>query len=530
MRRRAERRVAALPIFVSSQALSGSAIDSIISSAPSITVVPGTEIMPGPAPEAPIPPSQGMEFVLEQLQAKDAYQQAISKSPTLPSTSPKLPELPDFPAMTEGLDSSAAADGAKKLAEDAAAAASAVSTSVVEAANSVTSVVGGNVGQAASVLSSTASQMGDQLGGVLSTAEETVQQLMGEAAAGVSGAQSTVVQTVTSVSESIQGQMQDVLDVLPAPAREVLGQAAAATADALHFVASQPAVGGAVAVGTVAIPAIILWNANFAGFAGRLLPQKALQLLQTEDALLVDIRSGRHREDNGVPELKRGARGKGVAISAIPLLPSVARRVRSADGLALQILGAQVASLSRVDNNTFVIILDERGDSAKAVARAATGAGVRQVYTIDEGFRGWKKAGLPIVETSADYGASPIDAIGDAAEVVVEEAATLFRRPSSAALAMGTGSLVVFALVNYHLLMRYIGVLGLEATLALRVMQYNSPQDALDDIAGLVNTIRNAAKIPLQLTKKVAALLPAQQVQSPPEQQRLQGQERLPEA
>ena len=47
---------------------------------------------------------------------------------------------------------------------------------------------------------------------------------------------------------------------------------------------------------------------------------------QSEDAVLIDVRSDEVRQSNGVPALDRGALGKGVAVPWRPLPTAVARR------------------------------------------------------------------------------------------------------------------------------------------------------------------------------------------------------------
>lgn len=47
-----------------------------------------------------------------------------------------------------------------------------------------------------------------------------------------------------------------------------------------------------------------------------------------------------------MPELKRGALGKGEAVAPVELLPSVARRVRDSKKLATEILAVEVGGCS----------------------------------------------------------------------------------------------------------------------------------------------------------------------------------------
>ena len=501
--------------------------DAVQNSTPSVSVVPGTEIISAPAPQVPAAPTQGMDFVLEQMKAK---QSAIptprsAPAPSLPKVEFEMPKV-DMSRVLEQVQAKQAelknATGSislpnklevpklevpkievptKDLTDGAAAAASKASAAAAEAADAVSSVVGENVQQAAAAVSSVASGISEQVGGVVSSTQSMVQQ-----------AQTAAVDATSSLVGSVESQVATAVGSLPPPVRDTLTAAASAAGDAAHFIAAEPRIGGAAVVAAVTLPAVLLWNAAFGGYSGNYNPDKALEILKSEDALLVDIRSERQRVDNGVPELKRGARGKGVSLPASKLLPSIARKVRNADALAIEIFGAQIASLARVSGNTRVIIMDDRGEMAKAVARAASAAGLRRAYIIDGGFKSWKSSGLTILEKSSEYDANPLAAVGDVAETVAEEAAQLLKQPTNAVW-LGAGlTFTTLALLNYHMLFRYIGVLGIEATIALRVIDYDSPQDAINDVNALLATVSG-------LVEKIASSLPQQAQQQEQEQQ-----------
>jgi rhodanese-related sulfurtransferase len=505
--------------------------DAVNTSTPSVSVVPGTEIMPSSAPQIPAAPTQGMDFVLEQIKAKQAAMPPApsTPAPSLPKVDIQLPKV-DMARVFEQVQAKQAefknGTGSvglpknlpkldvpkievpniefptKDLTDGAAAAASKASAAAAEAAGAVSSVVGENAKQAAAAVSSAASDISEQVGGVVSSTQSIVQQ-----------AQTAAVGATSSLVGSVESQVASAVGTLPPPLRDALTAAASAAGDAAQFIAAEPRLGGAAVAASVAVPAVLLWNAAFGGYSGKYTATKALEILKSSDtaALLVDIRSERQRVDNGVPELKRGARGKGVALPASKLLPSIARKVRNADSLAIEILGAQIASLARVSGNTRVIIMDDRGEMAKAVARATRAAGVRRAYIVDGGFKAWKASGLAIIEKASEYDANPLALVGDAAETVAEEAAQLLKQPTNAVWVGAGITLAAFAAINYHLLFRYIGVIGIEATIALRVIDYESPQDALDDLNALLATVVGAAQVPLQLVEKITSSLPQQQ-------------------
>jgi hypothetical protein len=127
-----------------------------------------------------------------------------------------------------------------------------------------------------------------------------------------------------------------------------------------------------------------------------------------------------------------------------------------------------------------------QGEKAKAIARAATAAGVRRAYVLQGGFNAWSAAGLGI-RPGSDYGDSPVvGLLADAAETVSASAASVVPKGPVAVVAAGAAvGVVALAAFNVHLLLEWIGVLGLELTLLYRLSQYDSLDDLLADISGL---------------------------------------------
>ena len=84
------------------------------------------------------------------------------------------------------------------------------------------------------------------------------------------------------------------LDALPAPAAEALQAAASAIqpgADAFWSYATSNPKAGATAAGlAVGLPLLAFWKARLSGYSGQLPPDKALQLLNKSNSLLIDIR------------------------------------------------------------------------------------------------------------------------------------------------------------------------------------------------------------------------------------------------
>ena len=54
--------------------------------------------------------------------------------------------------------------------------------------------------------------------------------------------------------------------------------------------AQSPPLLAATVGAAVGLPAVSYWRARYGGYAGQLAPEQAVQLLEDEDAVLVDIR------------------------------------------------------------------------------------------------------------------------------------------------------------------------------------------------------------------------------------------------
>jgi hypothetical protein len=49
---------------------------------------------------------------------------------------------------------------------------------------------------------------------------------------------------------------------------------------------------------------------------------------------------------------------------------------------------------------------------------------------------------------------------------------------------LGGGALLTYAALNYHTTLKFVGVLGVMLTVANKLLSYDSPKDAFDDITG----------------------------------------------
>lgn len=232
------------------------------------------------------------------------------------------------------------------------------------------------------------------------------------------------------------------------------------------------------------IPLVSIWRFLYSGYSGSYDPNKALDIIMSSDAILVDIRDEQMRTMDGVLVLKQSARGKGVVVPYPTIPTSVSSLIRDKEALKKEILASQIAAIAKIGPKTKVIIMDQKGNIAKDIARATRSAGVQQVYFIQGGFQNCRKTGLSL-ENNAYYEDGPLALVADTAETLRVETSGILTNPS--ALTKISISILGVGLFStyFHDILKFIGVLGLEATLILRILQYNSAEEALDDLRDL---------------------------------------------
>ncbi|PRW34000.1 zinc finger CCCH domain-containing 11 [Chlorella sorokiniana] len=534
----------AAPSAASSAKKAAAAASEAAAPAPAVTVdpVPGTELLrTAPPPTEPPVPSQGMDFVLEQMQSKPpgyGDDAGAAVKATKAAAKPLADSLGDAAAgagkgLSSAADGAAAALGgaadaaaeASKAASEAAAAAAAqaaaAAASLKESAAGLKGALGGAATGAASgtvdavqsFLEGATKEFNTEVGIISDNVNSLVGGVTSAISSSVGGATSAVGGAVGGATSAVGAAAADaysqVAGLLPPEAQQALSAAGSVVSQAAQQVAGTDGTTVAVTAGLgIGVPALLGWRAAYGGYSGVLEPEEALQVLQTQDALLVDVRTEAARVANGVAELRRGALGKGAAVPPVRLLPSVARRVRDSSAVALEIQALEVASLSKVNpGSTKVIVMDNQGEGAKTVARALRAAGVRRAYTLAGGFKAWQNAGLG-VKQAAEYDASALDAVGDVAETVVEKAASQLsglRQPGTAVTAAAALGGLGFIALNFHTTLQFVGVLGLELTLVLRALSYDSPEEALQDLSNLYSKAAALATLPAKAAEALQA-------------------------
>eukprot|EP00890_Picochlorum_soloecismus_P004276 jgi/Picsp_1/484/NSC_00482-R1_protein len=290
------------------------------------------------------------------------------------------------------------------------------------------------------------------------------------------------------IEKAITGVQETIMQQVPPEFADNASRAIDILQTSAHTIARDPESYAIVALVGLGIPLVSIWRLLYSGYSGTYDPNKALDVIMSSDAILVDIRDDQVRMMDGVLVLKQSARGKGVVVPYPSIPSSVSNLVRDKEALIKEILASQIAAITKIGPKTKVIIMDQKGTIAKDIARATRSAGVQQVYFIQGGFQNCRKVGL-LVENNTFYEDGPLALVADTAETLRDETSGILTNPS--ALTKISISVLGIGLFStyFHDILKFIGVLGLEATLILRILQYNSAEEALDDIRDLKRKI-----------------------------------------
>lgn len=306
-----------------------------------------------------------------------------------------------------------------------------------------------------------------------------------EALKGSAGA--LVDQEIAALVDGIRAAGDSVLSQVPPGVREQAIRVGDLLGESVEAYNRNPE-GYSIVLGVaLGVPLVLAYGAVYGGYNGVVKPAKAMEMLQGGDVVLVDVRRAEDRARDGVPLLKLAARGKGVALPFPELPTSVSRQVSDPRGLATEILGQQIRSISKLNPDTKVIVMDRKGELAKDVARACRAAGVRSAYVMGGGFNAYRlQDGLP-VDGKSFYEDGPLAIAGDQVETLASGLRGAVGDRTSAAVALAGVAGVAFVGANLHEVLKYVGVLGIEATVVLRYIL--GDESIGDDVTSLINLV-----------------------------------------
>ncbi|XP_045832499.1 calcium sensing receptor, chloroplastic isoform X1 [Trifolium pratense] len=137
---------------------------------------------------------------------------------------------------------------------------------------------------------------------------------------------------------------------------------------------------------------IFLWLmlVLFFEFAGDLTPAQTLDLLSTQNYVLIDVRSEKDKDKSGIPRLPSSAKNKMVAIPLEEVPSKIKGLVRNVKRVEAEIAALKISYLKKINKGSNIVILDSYSDSAKIVARKLKGLGFKNTWIVADGFSGGK--------------------------------------------------------------------------------------------------------------------------------------------
>ncbi|XVF08848.1 hypothetical protein REPUB_Repub07fG0039300 [Reevesia pubescens] len=155
---------------------------------------------------------------------------------------------------------------------------------------------------------------------------------------------------------------------------------------------------GALVVAYLLVPPI--WSVisySLRGYKGDLTPAQALDLISSQNYIMVDIRSEKDKDKAGVPRLPSSAKKRMVAIPLEELPSKLRGLVRNTKKVEAEIAALKISYLKKINKGSNIVIMDSYCDSAKIVAKTLPSLGFNNCWVVADGFsgrRGWLQSRL----------------------------------------------------------------------------------------------------------------------------------------
>ena len=323
-------------------------------------------------------------------------------------------------------------------------------------------------GEGAGVVGQGLSQATKAVGGATSAVNGAVGGATSAVSSAVGGATSAVNSTLTSTVQSLES-------ALPPEFQDVVARAQTDSDTVVALIGL-----------TAAVPiGLAVLGAATRGYAGDKNPFVVEeQLKKDRRAFLIDTRSEDARRNDGVPDLRGKARGKGAAVE-VATLPADERRVLSNPRLVeLELAATKVKALTKGGARVYVL-----GPDAKDLAKAITKLGGRRAFVVSGGFDAWRSSGLKV---GVKYAKSALEGLGED----TSEAASSFtqkvagsvktsittKKPTDAIVPLLGLVAAAAAAYNYKTALEYAGVIGIELTILAKLLSYESPWAFFEDV------------------------------------------------
>lgn len=140
------------------------------------------------------------------------------------------------------------------------------------------------------------------------------------------------------------------------------------------------------------------------GYAGDYTAAQALDLLGTQDFVLIDVRTEKEKSKSGVPALPRPAKNKQIALPVEELPSRLRGQVRNFKRVEAELTAIKITALKKISKGSKIILLDGYGNTSRMIAKFLKGYGFRSAYIVKDGFdgsKGWLQSQLGVENASA---------------------------------------------------------------------------------------------------------------------------------
>ncbi|KAM7279856.1 hypothetical protein ACFE04_006990 [Oxalis oulophora] len=134
-----------------------------------------------------------------------------------------------------------------------------------------------------------------------------------------------------------------------------------------------------------------IWSAisfGFRGYKGDLTPAQTLDLISTQNYIMIDIRSEKEKDKTGVPRLPSSAKNKMISIPLEELPSKLRGLVKNVKKVESELAAIKISYLKKINKGSNIVILDSYADSAKQVAKTLTSLGFQNTWIVSDGFSG----------------------------------------------------------------------------------------------------------------------------------------------
>ncbi|KAM0894099.1 hypothetical protein ACQ4PT_024678 [Festuca glaucescens] len=144
-------------------------------------------------------------------------------------------------------------------------------------------------------------------------------------------------------------------------------------------------------------PAWSLVSFGLRGYKGDLSPAQALDMVTSQDYILIDVRSEKDKGKDGVPQLPSNAKNKLISLPLEELPNKIKGMVRNAKRAEAEIAALKISYLKRIGKGSNIVVMDSYNDNSKIVAKTLNSIGFKNCWVMAGGFsgrKGWAQSRL----------------------------------------------------------------------------------------------------------------------------------------